>query len=143
VVEAEIFDRRLERLEQTIADLRGIATMPAKALVADRALQAQAERWTQVAVEASIDLANHLIAARGWTTPATYRDAFRILAQHGVIDDAAAQKMAGWAGLRNIIVHLYLDVDHVRLHEVLVNELDDLLEFAAALARTISRSSGT
>jgi uncharacterized protein YutE (UPF0331/DUF86 family) len=51
--------------------------------------------------------------------------------------------MAGWAGLRNIIVHLYLDVDHVRLHEVLVNELDDLLEFAAALARTISRSSGT
>jgi uncharacterized protein YutE (UPF0331/DUF86 family) len=92
VVEAEIFDRRLERLEQTIADLRGIATMPAKALVADRALQAQAERWTQVAVEASIDLANHLIAARGWTTPATYRDAFRILAQHGVIDDAAAQK---------------------------------------------------
>jgi uncharacterized protein YutE (UPF0331/DUF86 family) len=135
MVDLDVFDRRLERLERAITDLRGLAAVDRAQFVGDRALQAQAERWTQVAVEAAIDLANHLIADRGWPTPATYRDAFRILFEHGVIDEDAARKMAGWAGLRNIIVHLYLDVDHARLHEILATELGDLESFAAALAR--------
>jgi uncharacterized protein YutE (UPF0331/DUF86 family) len=134
VVDEDVFDRRLERLEQAIVDLRSIAALDRARFVADRALQAQAERWTQVAVEACVDLAHHLIADRGWSTPSTYRDAFRILGEHSVIAADAVARMAGWAGLRNILVHLYLDVDHARLHEVLVSELDDLVEYAAALA---------
>jgi uncharacterized protein YutE (UPF0331/DUF86 family) len=133
MVDEDVFDRRLERLEQAIADLRSIATVDRPRFVGDRALHAQAERWTQVAVEACIDLAHHLIADRGWSTPSTYRDAFRILSEHGVIEPSAVGRMAGWAGLRNILVHLYLDVDHERLHDVLASELDDLVEYAAAL----------
>ena len=136
MVEADVLDRRLQRLEQAIADLSGIASIERGTFISDRGLQAQAERWTQVAVEACIDLANHLIADRAWTTPATYRDAFLILAEHGVIDESAAARMAGWAGLRNILVHLYLDVDHARLHEILATELDELRSFAAAVDRT-------
>jgi uncharacterized protein YutE (UPF0331/DUF86 family) len=135
MVDPDVFDRRLERLELAIADLRGVALVEAHAFVTDRPLQAQAERWTQVAVEACVDLAHHLIADRGWSTPATHRDTFRILATQGVLDEHLAERMAGWAGLRNILVHLYLDVDHGRLHEILRTELDDLSAYAAAIAR--------
>ena len=137
MVDEDVFDRRLERLERAIVDLRSIAAIDRARFVADRGLQAQAERWTQVAVEACVDLAHHLIADRGWQTPSTYSDAFRILGEHSVIATDAVSRMAGWAGLRNILVHLYLDVDHVRLHEVLVSELDDLVEYAAALAAQV------
>jgi uncharacterized protein YutE (UPF0331/DUF86 family) len=51
------------------------------------------------------------------------------------VDESAAAEMAAWAGLRNIIVHLYLDVDHARLHEILATELEQLDGYAAALAR--------
>lgn len=135
MVDPDVFDRRLERLELAIADLRGIASVEAHAFVTGRPLQAQAERWTQVAVETCLDLAHHLIADRGWPTPSTHREAFRILAKEGVLDEQLAERMAGWAGLRNILVHLYLDVDHGRLHEVLRTELDDLSAYAAAIAR--------
>lgn len=137
MVDADVFDRRLERLEQAVTDLRQVASNDLARFVGDRALQAQAERWTQVAVEACVDLAHHVIADHGWATPATYRDAFRILGDHGVIEPALAVRMAGWAGLRNILVHLYLDVDHARLHEVLTTELDDLVEYARSLSASV------
>lgn len=135
MVDADVLDRRLERLEQAIRDLGDIAAVDAQRFLTDRGLQAQAERWTQVAVEACIDIAHHLIADRGWPTPSTHRDAFRILAERGVLETRAAAEMAGWAGLRNIIVHLYLDIDHVRLHEALRTELDQLSSYATAVAR--------
>jgi uncharacterized protein YutE (UPF0331/DUF86 family) len=135
MVDPDVFDRRLERLEGAIVDLRGIAAIEVHAFVTDHALQAQAERWTQVAVESCLDLAHHLIAERGWPTPSTHRDTFRILAERGVLDGPLAERMAGWAGLRNILVHLYLDIDHGRLHEILRTELDDLASYAAALAQ--------
>lgn len=45
-----------------------------------------------------------------------------------------AKKMEGWAGLRNVLVHMYLDVDHATIHEILRNDLDELEAFARAVA---------
>lgn len=95
VVDPDVFDRRLERLEQALEDLRQIAALERATLTSDRGLQAQAERWTQVAVEVCIDLANHVIADHGWPSPDTYRDGFLTLAERGVIDAALASRMAG------------------------------------------------
>lgn len=80
-----------------------------------------------------VDLANHVIADRGWKTPETNREAFEILAKEGALDDELASLMTGWAGLRNILVHLYLEVDHERLYEILEQDLDQLEAFARQL----------
>lgn len=74
-----------------------------------------------------------MIADRGWGQPGTYREAFETLAEKGVLPGPLAERMAGWAGLRNILVHLYLEVDHERLYEILQNELDDLESFARSM----------
>jgi len=76
-----------------------------------------------------------LIAERGWKTPTTYRETFEILRAERVLDAELAGQMQGWAGLRNILTHLYLDVDHVRLYEILTSELGQLESYAAALSR--------
>ncbi len=102
--------------------------------LADRALQAQAERWLYLAAECALDLASHLIADKGWQTPVTYREAFRTLEQRGVLPPDLTKKMEGWAGLRNVLVHMYLDVDHATIHEILRNDLDELEAFARAVA---------
>jgi uncharacterized protein YutE (UPF0331/DUF86 family) len=43
--------------------------------------------------------------------------------------------MEGWAGLRNILTHLYLEVDHARLHHTLTTELDSLEQYVAAVTK--------
>lgn len=81
MVDREVFDVRLARLEQLLRDLRDLARVERERFLADRGLQAQAERWSHLAVECCLDLTHHLIADRGWRTPSTYREAFRILAK--------------------------------------------------------------
>lgn len=135
MVDPEVFDRRLAKLEVLISDLRGLATTPVDEFTSSRALQAQAERWAQVAVETCIDLANHIIADRGLPTPGTYREAFSVLSEHGVLEVDLAEQMATWAGLRNLLVHMYLDVDPARLHAIITTELGRLEAFAAAVSR--------
>jgi uncharacterized protein YutE (UPF0331/DUF86 family) len=134
LVDREVFDRRLAKLEEPLRDLRSLAATERTRFLADRGLQAQAERWLQLAAECALDLAHHLIAERGWKTPATYREAFEILSAEGVLEGELAGQMQRWAGLRNVLTHLYLQVDHRRLHEILTGELDQLERYAAALS---------
>jgi uncharacterized protein YutE (UPF0331/DUF86 family) len=137
LVDREVFDRRLSRLEDLLRELARLAAVDRPRFVADRGLQAQAERWTHLAVECCLDLANHLVADRGLGTPESYRAAFEALARAGIIDGALAGQLAGWAGLRNVLVHLYLEVDHERLHHILGAELEQLARFAGAMQRVL------
>jgi uncharacterized protein YutE (UPF0331/DUF86 family) len=138
LVDREVFDRRLARLEELLRELRSVARIGWDAYRADSRLQASTERWLQLAAECALDLAHHLISDRGWKTPATYREAFQILHAEGVLEAGMARDMENWAGLRNVLVHLYLDVDHERLHEILRDDLDQLEAFAAALSRAVN-----
>lgn len=137
MVDREVFDRRLARLETVLRNLRGLAGVERERYLHDPGLQAQAERWSYVAAECCLDLAHHLISDRGWKTPSTYREAFMVLEQQGVLGRDLSSAMQGWAGLRNVLAHMYLDVDHARLHEILVTDLDELAAYAASIARSV------
>lgn len=43
--------------------------------------------------------------------PADYRSSFTDLADHGILDRDLAERLAAWAGLRNVLVQLYIDID--------------------------------
>ncbi len=137
MVDRDVLDRRLARIEDLLRELRKLATVPREEYLGGRGLQAQAERWLQLAAGCALDLANHLIADRGWRTPQTYRESFAILRDQGVLSDDLAAKMEDWAGLRNVLVRLYLEVDHERIWEILTADLDQLEAFAAAVAKAI------
>lgn len=89
----------------------------------------------QTAAQISIDLANHVIAADGHRVPRDYGDAFQVLAEVGVLDGPLAGRMTALAGARNLIVHLYAEVDDERLaRSVRDGGLEDLSAFAARIA---------
>ena len=135
MVDRDVLDRRLAKLEALLRDLRTLGRVERERFLADRGLQAQAERWLQLAAECALDLAHHLIASRGWPVPSTYREAFQILEREGVLTDDLSLHMQRWAGLRNILTHVYLEIDHQRLYAVLTGELASLEHYAAAIAR--------
>ena len=137
MVDRDTFERRLGKLEELLRDLRALAETDAESFLADRGLQAQAERWLQLAAECALDLAYQLIAERGWSTPATSKEAFTILHREGVLSGEQAARMGEWAGLRNLLVHLYPSVDHERLYEILTTELGQLEDFAGAVIREL------
>jgi uncharacterized protein YutE (UPF0331/DUF86 family) len=108
-------------------------------LAADHPDPYRRRHLVQSAAQISIDLANHVIAADGHRVPRDYGDAFRVLGEVGVLDAELAQRMAALAGARNLIVHLYAEVDDERLaRAVRDGGLDDLSAFAARIAALVA-----
>ena len=137
MVDREVLDRRLARIEELLGRLREMAGVPRERYVREPGLQAQAERWLQLCAESVLDVAAHVIADSGLRTPTTYRESFQILAESDMLDEALAKQMERWAGLRNVLVHLYLDVDHDILFDILQNDLGQVEAFVQAVVRSV------
>ncbi len=83
----------------------------------------------QRAVQASIDIANIIIAMKGWRLPASYKDSFKELLKQKIIDKATFEQMSKMVGFRNIAVHEYQELDRAILSSILQNNLKDLEQF--------------
>src|SRR5262245_32669248 len=68
------------------------------------------------AVQVVIDLAVSACLRWDLGAPTSYADAFRRLANGGVIDAALADRLARAAGFRNVIAHAYDQLDMSRVH---------------------------
>ena len=90
-------------------------------------------RALYVAAQAALDLAMHLGADAGLSPTATYQDTFRRLADAGLLDRDLAERLAAWAGFRNVLAHSYAMVDYDRAYDAL-GELRDLERFAQIVA---------
>jgi uncharacterized protein YutE (UPF0331/DUF86 family) len=134
MVEADVLRRRVDALLGYLENLERFAATDRATFAATPDTHHLAERYLHLAVEAALDIANHVIAARAYEAPETYRDAFAILGRHGVISTDLASRLQAWAGLRNILVHGYLDVDHGLTWDAIAQDLDDLRSLARTAA---------
>lgn len=140
MVDAEVIGRRLREIGRRLVALRDIRSHGERIFLADLALQAQAERHLQVALQCAIDTALHILADDTDRTPEDYGSAFRELAAAGVLGQDLADRLRLGAGLRNVLVHAYLDVDPARIWTHL-SRLDDLEDFAYAVDTYLERAT--
>lgn len=89
----------------------------------------------QLAIQAALDAASHIVSDERLGEPETNRALFDLLVQAGRLAEPLAASLRDMAGFRNVLVHGYHDVDLGVVEDVLRHHLDDLLAFAAALRR--------
>ena len=85
------------------------------------------------AIQVVIDLATASCVRLGLGSPPTYGDAFRRLAEAGVLDPQLGTRLARAAAFRNLLVHAYGRLDLQRVHAIAQAGPDDLRAFLAAL----------
>jgi uncharacterized protein YutE (UPF0331/DUF86 family) len=134
VIDEDVVARRLLSMNEALRELERDGAADERALATDSVLRAAVERWLQVAIEACIDVADHVVAAQGWTPVESARAGFARLAAHGKLPADLASRLGDAAALRNILVHDYVSVDLARLARVVREDLGDLRAFAARVA---------
>lgn len=134
MVDPESVGRRLQRLGELLAALEAIRADGEQAYLAELHTRMAAERALQLAIQACIDIAAHMVAELGLRTPEDYRGTFRGLADADLLDRELAQRLGDAAGMRNILVHEYLEIDARQVWRAL-ERLDDLRAFADAARR--------
>ena len=118
------------RKRLTILD-KNFKGVPEKKFTEDETLNAAAERHLQIAIQACIDIANHIVAALGLERPAKETaEAFYSLAKEEIISDDFVDIMVKITGYRNILVHGYLEVNKHETYLNIQKRLPNLSQFA-------------
>lgn len=89
------------------------------------------------AIEACVDVAQHICATGGWGPPADNGDAIRLLGEHGILTAELAVSMRKAVGFRNVLVHDYIEVDDSIVIDRL-KSLSDLEEFVCQVAASVT-----
>ena len=87
------------------------------------------------ASKTSIDAAMHLVRVRKLGLPQESRDAFRMLAQAGIVLPELSVQLQKMVGFRNIAIHNYAQLDLQIVRSIVEQRLDDFREFARLLIR--------
>jgi len=138
LVDRDAVVRRLVLLDELLVDLDRARARGVAAYRDDRGLRRQTERALQLALQVCIDVAAHVVAEEGLGMPDDARGLFGRLARAGHVDAALADRLAVAAGLRNVLVHAYVDLDDERVFAAL-SDLDDLRAFARSAKRLADR----
>lgn len=134
MVDQHVLASRLSALEGYRAKLESFRRFSRDEFLADEDIHQLAARYLQLACECILDLTQHVVAEQGYRQPRDYKDAIQVLREEGVLDEGLAERLQGWMGFRNVLVHLYLETDHGRSYEAIQNELGDLDAFSARMA---------
>ena len=138
-LDAQTVRRHLVALDRIVAQLRRHAGRSVAQLAGDLDELWAVERGLQLAAQNCIDIATHVLAAGGRDVP-DYQAAIGELSAIGVLPAEFAEGFKRVAGFRNVLVHGYLDIDVVKLHEVLNQRLADFVEFAGNVQLYLGRA---
>lgn len=132
MVDQSLIRRKLADLERYLDQLAEYRDLTVDDYRRDWKVQRIVERTLQIAIEACVDVAEHVIADRRLRVPATYAETFEVLSDAGLLDAALRDAMMRMAGFRNVIVHEYARVDAAIVVDVLHDRLGDFARFRAA-----------
>ncbi len=126
MVKIEVIRKRVQKLDEYLEILRAMQKYSVEEFLENPEHYGSAERFLQLAIEATIDIGSHIVSDLGLGQVNWYSDIAAILAEKNYISIDLREKWVRMIGFRNILVHDYLQVDLRIVYDVLQNRLTDL-----------------
>lgn len=136
-VNIDLLRQRGEEIRQATSLLARHGSLPMAEFVADQTVVDAAKYRILIAMEAAISICTHLSARLAGKAPATYAQCFEQLVTSGIITQDLGDRLGRMARFRNLLVHVYEDVDDNRVWEILQSDLQDLDAYLASVGEAI------
>ena len=135
MTDQDLIAKKLAFIETCLRDLRQQA-QPDRLSTDVRELRF-VEHTLQIAIQAALDVASHIVSDNRLGEPRTNRELFDLLGRHGWLAPSLAGFLRDMGGFRNVLVHGYAEVDVSVVRDVLDRHLPDLEAFVAAIRQRI------
>ena len=139
--EREKVSQKLRAMKKYVDFLRKYRSTTKEELDKNDLLRSAIERNFQLAIESALNIGEVIISAQDFEKPEDYREVLLILGKHQVIPADFAEVFSKAAGFRNILVHMYEEVDAGKLHDYLKNNLEEFNEFARFIAGYLEKKT--
>jgi uncharacterized protein YutE (UPF0331/DUF86 family) len=131
LVEQAVIERHLVQLEEYLRDLDEVKSKyTLEDYKENKIIRRYTERTLQVAIEACLDLASHIISYRGFREPLDNKDCFQVLLENGIISTDLADKLKRMAQFRNVVVHDYIRINPEIVYAIVQKNIPDVVTFA-------------
>jgi uncharacterized protein YutE (UPF0331/DUF86 family) len=139
MTDVELVKKKLAVLNTSVTQLRTLA-QPER-LAVDVREERFVEHTLQIAIQAALDVAAHIVSDEQLGEPQEYRDLFTLVRGRVSLSDELSRRLRQMVGFRNVLVHGYENVNLDIVRDILSNRLGDLLEFARAVAEYLEAGS--
>ena len=127
----QFMGRLLDRLEE-------IAPDDLARLQPDDIVRLAIERIVTQVVDIAVSVNQHLIADRLGRAAQNYRESFQLLAETGAVPPELAASLGPSTGLRNVLIHEYLETDPEILAAAVPKALIGYREYIRQIARFVA-----
>jgi uncharacterized protein YutE (UPF0331/DUF86 family) len=131
MTDADLVTKKLALIETYVRELRALSRP--EEIPRDLREERFAEHTLQIAIQAAMDVASHIVSDDRLGEPRTNREVFELIGRHGWIDGPLEATLGRMVGFRNLVVHGYAAVDPRVVQVVVEHHLGDLLAFVAAI----------
>ncbi|MEK7250820.1 MAG: DUF86 domain-containing protein [Bacteroidota bacterium] len=124
---------RLQQLEANVTELKLLhRSVTLQAIQSDKQREWALRYGLMESIQIIIDVSCHLASKYNLGSPKTYSECVELLTKFQYLTEELSKKLIGMIGLRNILVHDYIEVNLERLYQLLDN-VDDMTSFADAV----------
>lgn len=128
-LEREAILPRMDGIRKNLKKLRELAKLPFEKFSTGDPYDL-AQHHLRLALEGVFHISSHILSRLPGGRAVEYKEIARKLGETKILPkDFVDRALIPMAGMRNILVHYYTDIEPSRLHEVLKNHLPDIERF--------------
>ncbi len=133
----DLVRNRCREIAESLARLEKISLVSKEAFLADQDIKDIASYRLLIAIEAALNLCYHISAKYLKKVPENYADCFQLVGEAGIISADLAKDLQRMARFRNLLVHVYWQIDEDTLFTIITSPLDDLRRYCDAVVRLL------
>ena len=131
---------KIAEIEEYLSELEEFMPNDFEEYLNDIKTKAACERYFEKILEAITDTAFYVIKIKKLRIPGDDSDAFEVLKENKIIDDALSKKLRDAKGMRNILAHQYGKTDDEIVFESIKNQLiPDIEEFIKQIKKFLKK----
>jgi len=137
MVKAESLTKRLLNLEKYLSILSTLQKYDFDDFKANPLVYGSSERFLHLAIEALMDIGNHIVSDMNLGTVNWLSDIPALLRAHGYLDDRQMDVFVKMIGFRNTLVQEYIEIDLVIVYDILRNHLEEIRDLMKVFGRLV------
>ena len=128
-IEREAILPRIDGIQKNCAKLATLAKLPFKKFSEGDSYDL-AQHHLRLALEGVFHISSHILSRLPGGRASEYKEVARKMGEMKIIPQNFAEKvLVPMAGMRNILVHHYSDIDPKRLYKIIRNHRKDIVQF--------------
>ena len=140
MIDEDIVHERITRIQAYIEELRPFLSMNYPEYMNDSRNYRTVERVIQLIVDTAVEINDHILSGSGELPPGDYKQSFTDLLKLGLGPQEFIEHISKSAGMRNILVHEYTNVDAQRVYESIDLAANEYAQYCKAILEFLEKN---